>query len=360
MRRHFLLLALFASAAVAAQQPAAPTTPQPTTFAEAPKSDTSYIDAMGTVHVTRVVPLPATVSPQAQLFLSRQIPDQAPPQSLEERRRTTDESTARTGAVWSRLCPNTMVEDKIVGVPVRIFTPEGLPEGNRDKVLINLHGGGFNSDSGSYAESIPIASFTKMKVVSVMYRLAPEHPFPAGVDDAIAVYKELLKTYKPQHIAIYGTSAGAVITAEVAAKLKQLRMPMPAALGIFSALADFARAGDTASLFTSRGFAGPLEPPGTEPHDPYYVGGINPTDPVLSPIYGDLHGMPPALFVSSTRDMLLSGTSNLHRAFLRAGTDAQLVVFDGLPHAFWYDPMLPESQEASHLMADFFVKELEK
>jgi acetyl esterase/lipase len=81
---------------------------------------------------------------------------------------------------------------------------------------------------------------------------------------------------------------------------------------------------------------------------------------VLSPIYGDLHGMPPTLFVSSTRDMLLSGTANLHRAYLQAGVDARLVVFDALPHAFWYDPMLPESQEASHMMADFFVKELGK
>jgi len=364
IHRQAVLLFLFASAALAAQQPAAqpsaPPTAQPTTAAEAPNRDTSYIDAQGSVHVARVVPLPRTISPQAQLFLSPQVPDQAPPQSLEERRRTTDESTARTGAAWSRLCPNTMVEDKIAGVPVRIFTPEGLPEGNRDKVLINLHGGGFNSDSGSYAESIPIASFTKIKVVSVMYRLAPEHPFPAGVDDAIAVYKELLKTYKPRHIVIYGTSAGAIITGEVAAKLKQLGMPMPAALGIFSALADFARAGDTASLYTSRGFAGHLDPPGPEPHDPYYIGGIDPTDPVLSPIYGDLHDMPPTLFVSSTRDMLLSGTSNLHRAYLRAGVDARLVVFDGLPHAFWYNPALPESQEASHLMADFFVKELDK
>jgi acetyl esterase/lipase len=84
------------------------------------------------------------------------------------------------------------------------------------------------------------------------------------------------------------------------------------------------------------------------------------TDPLLSPIYGDLHGLPPTLFVTSGRDILLSGTSNLHRAFLNAGVDARLVVFDALPHAFWYDPQLPEAIEANHIMADFFVRELAK
>jgi epsilon-lactone hydrolase len=78
-----------------------------------------------------------------------------------------------------------------------------------------------------------------------------------------------------------------------------------------------------------------------------------PKDPVLSPIYSDLHGLPPTLFITSGRDLLLSGTVNLHRAYLNAGVDARLVVFDALTHAFWYDPMLPEAQEANHMMADF-------
>jgi acetyl esterase/lipase len=81
-------------------------------------------------------------------------------------------------------------------------------------------------------------------------------------------------------------------------------------------------------------------------------------DPVLSPIYSDLRGLPPTLFVTSTRDLLLSGTANLHRAYLNAGVDARLVVFDALPHAFWYDSQLPEAIEANHTMADFFVSKL--
>jgi monoterpene epsilon-lactone hydrolase len=79
---------------------------------------------------------------------------------------------------------------------------------------------------------------------------------------------------------------------------------------------------------------------------------------VLSPVYADLKGFPPTLFITSTRDLLLSGTTILHRAFLRAGADAQLVVFEALPHAFWNDAHLPESKEAYGIMAGFFDKNL--
>jgi len=355
MRSNFPLAALFCfaiSGVLSAQQT------QPTTAAQAPNSDTSYIDAQGTAHVTRVVPVPETISPQAQLALGHPAPDQGPPESLDARRKGTDAYTARARVAWSRLCPNQLVDDTIAGVPVHIVTPDGMPDANKDKVLLNLHGGGFNSDSGSYTESIPIASYTKIKVVAVLYRLAPEHPFPAAVDDSVAVYKELLKTYKPTHIVIYGTSAGAILTAEVAAKLKQLGLPQPAALGIFSGMGDFARAGDSQSLYALRGFTGHLDPPQPGAHDPEYAASTDAKDPILSPIYSDLHGLPPTLFITSGRDLLLSGTVNLHRAYLNAGVDAHLVVFDALTHAFWYDPMLPEGQEANHMMADFFVKHL--
>jgi len=348
------LLVFVASAALAAQQP------QPTAAAQAPNSDTSYIDAQGTAHVTRVVPVPSTISAEAQASLRRAEPDQAPPEPLALRRSRTDAWALTAAAAWSKLCPNQLVEDKIAGVPVRIVTPEGLPEANKNKVLLNLHGGGFNSDSGSYTESIPLAGYTKIKVVAVLYRLAPEHPFPAAVDDAVAVYKELLKTYKPEHIVIYGTSAGAILTAEVAVELKKLGLPLPAALGIFSGLGDFARDGDSQALYSLRGLAGHMDPPAAGPHDPDYVAATAPRDPVLSPIYADLRGLPPSLFITSGRDMLLSGTANLHRAYLNAGVDARLVVFDALPHAFWYNPQLPESIEANHMMADFFVKQLGK
>ena len=358
--RNAALLVLLTSAALAAQQPAQQPAPKPTTAAEAPNRDTSYIDAQGTAHITRVVPVPATISAEAQKALAQAEPDQGPSEPLALRRSLTDKYTAGARVAWSAICPNQLIEDKIAGVPVRIVTPEGMSDANKDKVLMNLHGGGFNSDSGSYTESIPIAAYSKIKVVAVIYRLAPEHPYPAQVEDAVAVYKELLKTYKPEHIVIYGTSAGAILTAEVAVKLKQLGLPLPAALGIFSGLGDFAREGDSMAMYALRGLTGHLDPPGAGPHDPAYLNGTDPKDPVVSPIYADLRGLPPTLFVTSGRDLLLSGTVNLHHAYLNAGVDARLVVYDALTHAFWYDPRLPEAIEANHIMADFFVKQLSK
>lgn len=360
LRSTALLLAL--TTILAAQQPTtpAPTTPPPTTAATAATRDTSYIDENGTAHITRVIPIPNDLSPEARAAVARPGPDQAPPEPLATRRANQDAGQVRGRAAWSAICPVKIEESKIAGVPVHIVTPDNMPAANADKVLINLHGGSFNADSGSYAESIPIASYSGIKVVAVLYRLAPEHPFPAGIDDTIAVYKELLKTYKPSHIAIYGTSAGATMTAETAVRLKQLHLPEPGALGIFSTLDSFARMGDSYAMYTLSGLRGHLDPPDSGVHDPYYVGATDPKDPVLSPIYADLHGLPPALFVTATRDALLSSTVNLHRAYLRAGVDARLVVFDALWHAFWYQSSLPESIEANHLMADFFLKQLSK
>jgi acetyl esterase/lipase len=244
----------------------------------------------------------------------------------------------------------------IAGVPVRDVTPLDDVPLHADRVILNLHGGGFNSDSGSLTETIPIAHITHTRVVAVLYRLAPEHPFPAAVDDAIAVYRDLLKSYEPAHVALYGTSAGAILTAEVAVRLKRLGMPLPAALGIFSGLGDFSQNGDSEAMYSLRGLSGALPLPGTRPHSPEYVGATDPKDPLLSPIYADLHGLPPTLFITSGRDMLLSGTTILQRAFLRSGVDARLVVFEGLPHAFWNDVELPESREAYGLMSDFFAQ----
>jgi acetyl esterase/lipase len=308
--------------------------------------------------VGRIVPVPQSLSPQAQATLRHPAMDADVPMPLAQRRSMTDAYTAHAEKQWQKLCPVTIANDTVAGVPVRRIAPLTVPSANADKVLLDLHGGGFDSDSGSYTETIPIAYYAQIPVVAALYRLAPEHPYPAAVDDAVAVYRELLKTHKPEQIAIYGTSAGAILTGEVASRLKQLSLPEPAALGIFSGFGDFARSGDSAHLYALRGFSGYLAPPSGERTLPPYVGQTDPKDPVLSPIYADLKGMPPTLFVTSGRDLLLSGTTDLHRAFLRAGDDARLMVFDGLPHAFWYDPELPEAIEANQAMAKFLAEHL--
>ena len=228
-----------------------------------------------------------------------------------------------------RLYPVNVDETSTAGVRTDIITPLTMPEANRGRVLISLHGGGFVSDSGSLIEGVPMANLTKTKVVSVYYRLAPENLFPAAVDDVVAVYKELLKTYKPQGISIFGTSAGAVLTCEVAARLKRLELSLPAALGAFSVLTDFSRPSDSRQIFALDGFSGelqPLDPKRATPDDPC-PGATDRKDPALSPLFADLKGMPPT----------------------PAGH---------LPHAFWYHFQLPETKECLDLMAKFFDQKL--
>src|SRR5580692_9991816 len=268
----------------------------------ASQADSATFDANGTAHITRVVPMPTTVSPEAQTWLESLTHTTPGPETLAERRARTDAWRAQDSAEARKLYPVNVEEAMTAGVRTDIITPMTMPAENKSRVLINLHGGGFNSDSGSLIEGVPISNLAKIKVVSVYYRLAPENPFPAAVDDVVAVYKELLRTYKPGGIGIFGTSAGAILTAEVAARLKRLGIPLPAALGIFSGLADFSRPSDSRQLFALNGFAGELEPtdPNHLPND-QYVGKADRKDPVLSPLFADLRGMPPSLLVTSTR-----------------------------------------------------------
>ncbi|MGI4758637.1 MAG: alpha/beta hydrolase [Janthinobacterium lividum] len=325
-----------------------------------PQIDTNHasIDADGTVRMQRVVPLPQHLSPEAQAWLKRPAPpDQPVPQTLQQRRDMLDASQAKHRDELLKMFPAVTITDtKIADVPVHDVVPKGA---HADRVLICLHGGGFNADSGSYSESIPVAGLTGTRVVSVLYRMAPEAPFPAAVDDVVAVYRELLKKYQPKHIGIFGSSAGAGLTLEAAVRLKQLKLPLPAALGSFSTPSDMFDGGDSRALYNTDGLRGYV-PVAGEPMDPEYVGSTNRKDPVLSPLYADLHGMPPTLFLSSERDLLLSATSMMHRAFLQAGGDARLIVFEGLPHCFWNNSTLPETREAWGYMAGFFNAQLSR
>jgi monoterpene epsilon-lactone hydrolase len=326
---------------------------------QATSQDTATFDPDGTARITRVIPMPSTVSREAQQWLASLTQKDFAPQTLEQRRAATDDWRRRQSAEARKLYPVNVEETTIADVRTDVITPVGTPGANRDRVLVNLHGGGFNSDSGSLIEGVPICNLTKAKVVSVYYRLAPENPFPAAVEDVVAVYKQLLKAYKPRSIGIFGTSAGATLTAEVAIRLKQLRLPLPGALGLFSVHSDYSRPTDSQELFSLDGFAGRLQPRDpNRPSDDPYAGNTDRNDPVLSPIFADLKGMPPSLLVTSTRDLLLSDTARFHLALLRAGDDAQLVVFEALPHAFWYHFQLPETKEALETMAKFFEEKL--
>jgi acetyl esterase/lipase len=251
--------------------------------------------------------------------------------------------------------PVEITETTVAGVASKVVIPKRSAAQKKDRVLICLHGGGFTSDSGSTLEATTIAALTGTKVMAVEYRLAPQYPFPAAVDDACAVYKEALKDHAPKKIGVYGTSAGAVLVAQMTVQSRKLGLPLPAVLGFFSGYVDLARYGDSRFLYGTSGFTNfsamlpALKGLGMVP----YVGDHDRQDPVLSPIYADLKGFPPTLCMTSTRDHCLSGTVDFHRALLRAGVEARLMVFDAMPHAFWYLFDLPESKEALEAQASF-------
>src|SRR5258708_5309574 len=211
----------------------------------AQEKNSAAFDADGTAAIKRGIRPSATVGPAAQKWLEALNHRGPGAKNLAEGRAGTDAWRASESAVAKRLFPVNIQEQTIGGVRCDVITPIETPDANKNRVLINLHGGGFNSDSGSLIEGDPIANLAKIRVVSVYYRLAPENPFPAAVEDVVAVYKELLKTYKPKNVGIFGTSAGAILTAEATARFKQLGLPLPGALGIFSGAGDSSRARDS-------------------------------------------------------------------------------------------------------------------
>jgi monoterpene epsilon-lactone hydrolase len=240
----------------------------------------------------------------------------------------------------------------VVGVPVKHVRRQGSDAADQ-RLLINFHGGGFMVDSGSLTETIPIAGLTGIPVVTVMYRMAPEHPFPAAVDDALAVYRDALTQRPAQAIGIYGTSAGAVLTLQLLARIKAEGLPMPAAAGFFSGSGDLALPGDCEAYLPS--ILGERNAPDTLAD---YTAGTDRTDPLLSPVYGDLSGLPPMLLMTSTRDQLLSQTVLADLALRRAGVKVDLRVYEGMMHAFWAWIECPETDVALTAQAEFFAEHL--
>ncbi len=311
--------------------------------------------ASETAHDMTSWSLPDTLSPQGRAVAAKMaathLPPILPPVFLQ--RAIVDRIQGKMGGVLEKRYGVRPETRSIAGVPVRIVYPKGMTVLGTGPVLMNLHGGGFQLDSGSLTESIPIAALSGVPVVTVLYRLAPEHPYPAALDDALAVYSALLETRRASQIAVYGKSAGAILSGELTAKLIATGRPLPAAIGYFSGSADMGTSGDSESWM-------PLPGGGKTLLDAIrgYIAKTPVTDPILSPLRGDVSRFPPTLLVSSTRDALLSETSILARKLFEDGVDSHLVVFDGLPHAFWTYMDIPESAQANELMARFLSSKL--
>jgi monoterpene epsilon-lactone hydrolase len=310
------------------------------------------------------LPVPNTISPQAQLFLRSHpwggISEAAEKVPLWELRDAVAEANERIHEAALAIWPCDVAEVHLAGVRCHRVRKVGAPDALRSKVMINLHGGGFVIGSGALGEAIPIAGETGIDVIAVDYRLAPEHRYPAAVDDVVAVYAELLKTYAASDIAIYGTSAGGFLTAMVVMRLKKEGLPLPLCCGVFTSGGDVTALGDTFNYLTLNGFYGPVgstEPDSTSDASSFLFG-ADPNDPLVAPIRGDLSEFPPTLLISGTRDLALSSSAMFHMALRRAGRDAELYVFEAMPHGHWFYFHLPEAREAIDIMARFFERHL--
>ena len=252
------------------------------------------------------------------------------------------------------------------GVCAEIFDPvEGISHENRRRVLINLHGGGFvvGSRITGRIESIPIASIGKIKVISMDYRQGPEHKFPAASEDVATVYREILEQYEPNNIGIYGCSAGGLLTAQAMAWFQKERLPIPGAIGIFAASAERYGIGDSAFMASVLTGSTPLPPedPGFGMMQPYFEG-ADPNDPLVTPGMSQevLARFPATLLIASIRASELSGAAVTHNKLLKAGVASHLQVWDGVRHAFFHDPDLPESRDAYEVMVNFFTANLRR
>lgn len=250
-------------------------------------------------------------------------------------------------------------QTRVSGVDTEIVIPtEGIPEENQNRVLINLHGGAFAVGGGpegeGLVESIAVAAIGKIKVISVNYRMYPEHVFPAATNDVVAVYKELLKTYKPNNIGIYGCSAGGRLTALTVVRLNYENLPIPGAVGMLCTGAIAGAGGDSAEILTH--IAGKVE------HDKNvsYFKHESDDNPLISPgKYPDiLKQFPPSLLISSTRDVGLSNVVYTHSQLVKLGVDADLHVYEGLGHGGFLNPQLPEFNDVHNVIAKFFDKHL--
>ena len=308
----------------------------------------------------------ADISPAMQKIIARPLnPDwNFHPKTGEEWRAKADAIAATVvpglPAMLDRLHVK-MEASTIDGVRVHILTPDEIPAANRDKTIVHMHGGCyvyFPGPSGT-TEGIMLAGFGHYKVISVDYRMPPEAYFPAAVDDGITVYKSVIKSTDPKNVGIIGTSAGGALTLEMVVKAKQDGLAMPGAIAPGTPMSDVTKTGD--SFYTNEFVDNVLVSPNGFCDDAaaFYAHGHDMKDPLLSPVYADMTGFPPAILTSGTRDQLLSNTVRVHRKLRRAGVEADLNVYEGESHAqYQFDDQVPETKEAFGDIAAFFGKHL--
>jgi len=221
------------------------------------------------------------------------------------------------------------------------------------RTLLYFHGGGYFSCSLDTHRPVvaAISRRAQARVLSVDYRLAPEHPCPAAVEDALAWYRELLSDTPADQIVIAGDSAGGGLVVACLQAALQLGLPMPAGAVLFSPWVDLASTGE--SIHTQAHSDVMFNPENLVDAAQLYLAGRSATDPVASPLYGDMVGLPPMLIFASQSEILLSDATRLHAKAQAAGVASQLVLQPNMPHVWPIMVMLPEAKASLRQVATF-------
>lgn len=293
--------------------------------------------------IERVVPVPQTVSAELQTLIGAEPPYwwDTHPQTAREWKEWVRELAEKTAAPIPALREKmgvTVADGTMAGVRTFTLAPRAIAASNRDRVLLHLHGGGYvlNPGEAGTLEAVYMAGFGGIKVVSVDYRMPPDFPYPAALNDALTVYRELLKTYPSEKIGVFGTSTGGGMTLALVLRAKAEGLPLPGAIAPGTPWTDLTKTGD--SYFTNDGvdnilvsYEGWLKDAAW-----LYADGHDLRDPLLSPVYGDVKGFPPTLLTTGTRDLFLSNTVRMHLKLREACVVTDLLVFEGMSHAQYY------------------------
>jgi acetyl esterase/lipase len=316
--------------------------------------------------VERTVPVPAGVSEQMRgVIAGREIPPPVPAPTTRDGwlrlQKAMDAAQAKQARGFAKQLGATVESKTVAGVPCFLVTPKEVGE-RFEGWFVHLHGGAFvlGGGEGAVREALWIADACKVRVLSIDYRRPPVHPLPAAIEDALAVWKAVIKKQKAAATPLFGASAGGNLTLATTLRLKQLGLPLPGALFAGTPAVDLEKTGDT--WYTLEG----LDPLGRyegiiQGCFKVYVPSGDYSDPLVSPLRGDLKGLPPTILISGTRDLLLSDTVRMHRALRKAGVAADLHVYEGQSHGDYISGLLapvPESADAQAEISRFFDKHL--
>jgi acetyl esterase/lipase len=263
--------------------------------------------------------------------------------------------------------PVDVQETTMGGVSVAVITPKGgVPERNRNRVMINAPGGGFRTGirPNGLMVSIPVANLGQMKVITILYRQGPEARFPAATEDFTAVYREVLKTHRPQNIGVFGCSAGGALVSQSVAHFIKTGIPKPAVMGVYCA--GMASGGGDSTFISAASAGQPVDRAmgetggmGGQGPDGYYAG-MDVKNPDITPANDPtlLARFPPVFLLTATRDFAMSNALLTHRRLLQAGVESQVVVMDGLGHGFMTNALLPETREGQTAAVRFYDRHL--